>query len=44
MAQAIALSRSTYNVLRLRQSEALSSVIVLGCAAALIFAGQPLPL
>ena len=44
MSKAIALSRSTLVAARTRQNEALSSVIVLACAAALIFAGQPLPI
>ncbi|MEP1421080.1 MAG: hypothetical protein ABJ205_08455 [Erythrobacter sp.] len=44
MSRAIAISRSTFFAAKSRQAEALSSVVVLGCAAALMFAGQPLPL
>lgn len=43
MSSAIALTRNTFHSVRLRQSEVTSSAIVLACAAALIFAGQPLP-
>ncbi|MEE4201552.1 hypothetical protein [Erythrobacter sp.] len=44
MSKAIALSRSTYAVIDEHSIEALRSVIVLACGAALIFAGAPLPL
>ena len=44
MSRVIALSRSTIQAAQARQAEMLSSLIVLGCAGALIFAGQPLPL
>jgi hypothetical protein len=44
MAQAIALSRSTFQAANARHTEMLSSLVVLACAGALIFAGQPLPL
>lgn len=44
MSKAIALSRSAYQTASQRRADALSSVIVLGCGAALILAGQPLPL
>ena len=44
MSKAIALTQRTIETARQRQSEALSSVIVIASAAALIFAGQPLPL
>jgi len=43
MSKAIAIPRSTFTAAKARQSEALSSVAVLACAAALILAGQPLP-
>jgi len=43
MIRAIAISQITFTATKSRHSEVLSSVIVLGCAAALIFAGQPLP-
>ncbi len=44
MEKAIALSRSTYAAARARQFDTAGSVIVLACGAALILAGQPLPL
>ncbi len=44
MAKAIALSRKTVGAVQARQIELLSSVGVLACAAALIFAGQPFPI
>jgi hypothetical protein len=43
MSRAIALSRAAYDEALRRQRDALSSAIVLGCAAALIFAGKVLP-
>jgi hypothetical protein len=43
MSSAIALSRSTFEVARQRRNDMLGSAIVFACAAALIFAGQPLP-
>ena len=39
MSRAIALSRETFHAAQLRQAELLSSVVVLSCAGALIFAG-----
>ncbi|WP_407875563.1 hypothetical protein [Qipengyuania nanhaisediminis] len=44
MSTAIALSRNTFHAVRIRQVEIARSAIVLGCGAALILAGQPLPL
>lgn len=51
MSRAITLSRRTFLAAHMRyqaryqarQNEMLSSVIVIGCASALIFARQPLP-
>lgn len=43
MAQAIAFSRNALQSAQSKQADFLSSMIVLGCAAALIFAGQVLP-
>ena len=43
MSKAFALSRAAFEQARQRQQDALSSAIVLGCAAALIFAGKVLP-
>ena len=43
MSKAIAISRRAYLEARQRQLDVLSSVIVLGCGAALILAGQALP-
>ena len=43
MAKALALSKTAFETARARQAEILRSAIVLGCAAALILAGQPLP-
>ncbi|MFL0355037.1 hypothetical protein ACI5KX_01045 [Erythrobacter sp. GH1-10] len=44
MTKAIALSRTAVETARAWQLEILRSAIVLGCGAALILAGQPLPL
>ncbi|MEM7779604.1 MAG: hypothetical protein AAF697_04320 [Pseudomonadota bacterium] len=44
MSRALALSARAYHEARQRQADILSSVIVLACGAALILAGQPLPL
>jgi hypothetical protein len=44
MNRARAIAVNGYEIARRRQIDLASSVIVLGCAAALIFAGQPLPL
>jgi hypothetical protein len=44
MAQAIAFSRTALLAARDRQADMLSGVVVLSSAAALIFAGQPLPI
>lgn len=44
MSKAIALTRSARDIALERQLDILRSIIVLGCGAALIFAGQPLPL
>jgi 3-polyprenyl-4-hydroxybenzoate decarboxylase len=44
MTKALALTQRAYAEARRRQTEALSSAIVVGCAAALILAGTPLPL
>jgi hypothetical protein len=44
MNRAISLSRSAITAVRQRRADLASSVIVLACGAALIFAGQPLPL
>ncbi|EAQ28673.1 hypothetical protein NAP1_13778 [Erythrobacter sp. NAP1] len=43
MSKAVAITRTALAEARRRQAEALSSVIVLGCGAALILAGQALP-
>ena len=43
MAKAIALSKTAYEAARERQLDVVRSAIVLGCGAALILAGQPLP-
>lgn len=43
MSKAIALSRTAYETARARQIDIVRSVVVLGCGAALILAGQPLP-
>ena len=43
MATAIALSKTALETARARQIEIVRSAIVLGCGAALILAGQPLP-
>ncbi|QFT76514.1 hypothetical protein [Erythrobacter sp. THAF29] len=43
MIKAIALSKTALETAQTRQAEILRSAIVLGCAAALILAGQPLP-
>nr|WP_298931992.1 hypothetical protein [uncultured Erythrobacter sp.] len=44
MAKAIALSKTAFETARARQIDIVRSAIVLGCGAALILAGQPLPL
>ncbi|WP_267901806.1 hypothetical protein [Erythrobacter insulae] len=44
MTKAIALSQAAFETARARQFDMMRSIIVLGCGAALIFAGQPLPL
>ena len=44
MSRAIALTHRAYAEARQRQADLLSSAIVLGCGAALIFAGRALPL
>ena len=44
MTKTIALTMRTYNATRDFQADAARCVIVLSCAAALILAGQPLPL
>ncbi len=44
MTKALALSKSALNAARMRRLEIARGVIVLGCGAALILAGQPLPL
>ena len=44
MTKAIALSRTPLEAARARQIEIARSAIVLGCGAALIFAGQAFPL
>ena len=44
MTKAAAISRSALEQARLRQLEIVRSAIVIGCGAALILAGQPLPL
>jgi hypothetical protein len=44
MSKAIAISRRTFKAFHVRQTEVLSSVVVLSCAGALAFAGQALPL
>lgn len=43
MSKAIALTRSALVEARQRQTDVLSSAIVLGCASALILAGKALP-
>ncbi|MEL6486535.1 MAG: hypothetical protein AAFQ13_05250 [Pseudomonadota bacterium] len=44
MTKAVALTMRAYNASRHFQADAARCVIVLSCAAALILAGQPLPL
>ena len=44
MTKAIALSRTALETARTRQLEILRCAIVLGCGAALILAGQAIPL
>ena len=44
MAKALTLSKSAIEAARTRQLDILRGAIVLGCGAALILAGQPLPL
>ncbi|MEL6876669.1 MAG: hypothetical protein AAGL68_01040 [Pseudomonadota bacterium] len=44
MSKAIALARTPRDDALTRQVEIARAMIVLGCGAALIFAGQPLPL
>ena len=43
MSKAIAITRTAIEEARQRQADILSSGIVLGCGAALIFAGKALP-
>jgi hypothetical protein len=43
MARAIALTRHAYEAAQVRRSEIARSAIVLGCALALILAGQATP-
>jgi hypothetical protein len=44
MNRAKAIAVNGFEIARRRQIDLASSAIVLGCAAALILAGQPLPL
>lgn len=44
MTKAIALTKTAFEVAQQRQLELVRGAIVLGCASALILAGQPLPL
>ncbi len=44
MSKAIAFTRNAYASAHQRRTDLLSSAFVLGCGAALILAGQPLPL
>lgn len=44
MSKAIAITRAAYEAAQQRQIDIARSAIVLACGAALILAGQPLPL
>jgi len=44
MSRAISLSRNAIFAMQQRRADLAGRVIVLGCGAALILAGQPLPL